>query len=352
MNNLTKLKLGLMGAAFALTAMAAPVWADKMVLSSSGGQVAQLMQGVFTGPFTKETGIKVEYLATTDRASAIKAMEAAGNTIWDVTELNAIEYATASLNGWLAPLDWAKIDPNNMLPDSAKLKDAGVAATYSNILAIRTDKATGRQMSSWADFWDVKTFPGPRSLQNQPFDNLEFALLADGVAKADLYKVLDTPEGIDRAFAKLDEIKPYIISWWTTGAQPIQMLADGEVYYTSAFNGRLTKMAKEGQPVKIIWNGGAVKPSYVAIPKGAPDRAAADKFLTFMLTSPERAASFASFAPYPFFTKGLYDILPKEKGEILPTYPANLAQQFVSNDLWWGAHYAALNERWQDWVLK
>jgi|FLOH01.1.fsa_nt_gi putative spermidine/putrescine transport system substrate-binding protein len=351
MNTLTKLKLGLAGLAIGLTA-AVPANAEKLTLSSSGGQVAQLMQGVFTGPFTKETGIEVEYLATTDRASAIKAMVLAGNTIWDVTELNAIEYATASLNGWLEPLDWAKIDPNNMLPDSAKLGDAGIAATYSNVLSIRTDKAEGKEMSSWAEFWDVENFPGPRSLQNQPFDNLEFALQADGVAKEDLYTVLSTPEGIDRAFAKLDEIKPHIVVWWTTGAQPIQMLADGEVHYTSAFNGRLTKMAAEGQPVKIVWNGGAVKPSYVAVPKGTLNREAADAFLTFMLTSPERAAGFASYAPYPFFTKGLYDLLPPEKGIVLPTHPDNLEQQFVSNDLWWGAHYADLNERWQDWVLE
>lgn len=352
MNIMTRLKLGLMGAVFGLATAGAPAMAEKLTLSSSGGLVAQLMQGVFTEPFTKETGIEVEYLATTDRASSIKAMVLAGNTIWDVTELTALEYATASLSGWLEPLDWAKIDPDNMLPDSAKMADAGVAATYSNILAIRTDKSDGAEMSSWADFWDVGAFPGPRSLQNQPFDNLEFALLADGVAKADLYTVLDTPEGIDRAFAKLDEIKPHIVSWWVTGAQPIQMLADGEVFYTSAFNGRLTKMAREGQPVKIIWNGGAVKPSYIAVPKGAKNREAADTFLTFMLTSPERAAGFASMAPYPFFTKGLYDLLPEEKGAVLPTYPANLEQQFVSNDLWWGANYGTLNERWQDWVLE
>jgi len=207
-------------------------------------------------------------------------------------------------------------------------------------------------MASCAEFWDVKNFPGPRSLQNQSFDNLEFALLADGVAKEDLYKVLKTPAGIDQAFAKLDEIKPHIVSWWTTGAQPIQMLADGEVHYTSAFNGRLTKMAKEGQPVKIVWNGGAVKPSYVAIPKGAPNRDTADKFLTFMLTSPERAAGFATHAPYPFFTKGLYDLLPPEKGATLPTHPDNLVKQYVSNDLFWGANYAKLNERWQDWVAR
>ncbi len=350
MGRLRKLTASILGAALAAGLAAQPASAEKMVLSSSGGQVAQLMKAVFTEPFTEATGIAVEYLATTDRASALKAMMAAGNTIWDVTELNAIEYATASLSGWLEPLDWAKIDPENRLPDSAKLEDAGIAATYSNILAVRTDKGT--PPASWAEFWDVENFPGPRALQNQPFDNLEFALLADGVAKDALYDVLSTPEGIDRAFAKLDEIKPHIVTWWTTGAQPIQMLADGEVWYSSAFNGRLAKMAAEGQPVKIVWDGGALKPTYVAIPKGAPNRAAAEKFLSFMLTSPERAAAFASYAPYPFLTKGMYDLLDAEKGRSLPTHPDNLAVQFVSNDRWWGANYQELNERWQDWVLE
>lgn len=333
--------------------LAAPVSAEELNVSGSGGAVAQLMKMVFNDPFQAETDVTINHLATTDRASSLKAMVLAGNTVWDVTELNAIEYATASLNGWLDPIDWAKVDPNNMLPDSAKLGDAAIAATYSNILGVRTDKEPeGKEMTSWADFWDVENFPGPRSLQNQPFDNLEFALMADGVAKENLYDVLATPEGIDRAFAKLDEIKPNIVNWWTGGAQAVQMLLDGEVYYTSVFNGRITKASKEGEPIRAVWNGGAVKPSYIAIPKGAKNRARADEYLTYMLTSPERAAAFATHAPYPFFTKGLYDHLDEEAGQHLPTYPANLALQYVSNDLFWGNNYDTLNERWQDWIAE
>jgi putative spermidine/putrescine transport system substrate-binding protein len=333
--------------------LAAPLAAEEVTISGSGGQVAQLLEAVFNKSFTAETGIRVRALAATNRASALKAMMASGRTVWDATELNAIEYATASLNGWLAPLDWSKIDPNGMLPDSARLKDAAIAATYSNILAVRTDKMpAGKSMSSWADFWDVKTFPGPRSLQNQPFDNLEFALLADGVAKEDLYKILATPEGIDRAFAKLDEIKPHIVTWWKNGAQAVQLLADGEVHFSSSFNGRISKLQKDGKSIAAIWNGGAVKPSYVAIPKRAPNPEAGAKWISHLVTGPKRAATFASMTNYPFFTKGMYDHVDAAKAKMMPTSPENLPQQFVSNDLFWGANYSKLNERWQDWVAE
>ncbi len=39
------------------------------------------------------------------------------------------------------------------------------------------------------------------------------------MAKDELYDVLGTDEGLDRAFAKLDEIKDAIPVWWTSGAQ-------------------------------------------------------------------------------------------------------------------------------------
>ncbi|MCG8597632.1 MAG: ABC transporter substrate-binding protein, partial [Kiloniellales bacterium] len=167
---------------------------DSITYAGSGGGLAQVMKSVYDDPFAAETGITVNALATTDRASAIKAMALAGNVTWDVAELNPVDYATASLSGWLEPLDWAKIDPDGVLPEEAKLADAGIAATYSTIMAIRTDKLPeGRQMTSWADFWDVETFPGGRALQNQPIDNLEFALIADGVDPQDVYTVLATP---------------------------------------------------------------------------------------------------------------------------------------------------------------
>lgn len=321
--------------------------------AGSGGGLAQVMKGVYDDPFTAETGITVNALATTDRASAIKAMVVAGKVTWDVAELNPVDYATASLSGWLAPLDWSKIDPNDVLPDEAKLADAGVAATYSTVMAVRTDKLPeGKQMTSWADFWNVEAFPGGRALQNQPIDNLEFALIADGVSPKEVYNVLATKEGQDRAFAKLDEIKPHITAWWTAGAQPVQMLSDNEVAYTSAWNGRITKLAGEGVPVIINWNGGGMKPSYVAILKGSEKMEAGHKYISFMLTDAKRAAQFASMVPYPGLVKDLYEHIDPAKGASMPTHPDNVAGQFVTDAVFWGKNLSALKERWEDWILE
>lgn len=326
---------------------------ESITYAGSGGGLAQVMKIVFDDPFTAKTGITVNALATSDRASALKAMAVAGKTSWDVSELSPVDYAIASLSGWLQPLDWATIDPGNALPDNAKLADAGIAATYSTILAIRTDKLPdGKQMTSWADFWDVETFPGGRGLQNQPIDNLEFALIADGVEPADVYTVLATAEGQDRAFAKLDQIKPHVIAWWTAGAQPVQMLSDGEVAFTSAWNGRITKLAGEGVPVEINWNGGGLKASYIAIVKGSQNVEAGQKYISFVMTSPERAAQFAAMVPYPGLVKGLYDHIDPEMGASMPTHPDNISGQFVTDSLFWGKHLDDLKERWEDWILQ
>ncbi len=346
----TKLTVLAMGAS--LTAGAA-IAEDTITYAGSGGGLAQVMKGVFDDPFAAETGVTVNALATSDRASALKAMQVAGKVTWDVTELNPIEYATASLSGWLEPLDWATIDPDGMLPNDAKLADAGIAATFSTVMAVRTDKLPeGKQMTSWADFWDVETFPGGRALQNQPIDNLEFALIADGVAPADVYTVLATEEGQDRAFAKLDEIKPHVTAWWTAGAQPVQMLSDGEVAYTSAWNGRITKLAEEGVPVEINWNGGGIKASYVAIVKGSEKAELGQKYISYMMTSPERSAQFASMVPYPAMVKGLYDHIPEEKGVMMPTHPNNIDGQFVTDAVFWGKNLSELKERWEDWIFE
>jgi putative spermidine/putrescine transport system substrate-binding protein len=331
-----------------------PAFAEQVTLTvaGSGGGLAQVMKQIFEDPFTQETGIAVKAVATTDRASALKAMMAAGKSTWDVSELSPVEYATASANGWLVKIDWSKADPENRLPAMARLEDAVVTASYSTILAVRTDKLpAGREMTSWADFWDVKRFPGPRALQNSVLDNLEFALIADGVAPADVYQELSKPQGVDRAFAKLDAIKPHIAAWWTAGAQPVQMLTDGEVHYTSAWNGRITKLASEGTPAVIVWNGGALKPSYDGIIKGTKHLDEAHAYIRYLTTSPERAAAFVKMVPYPGFVNGLYDHLPPEMGKNLPTYPDNAAVQFATDAKFWGANMADLRERWDAWLL-
>jgi spermidine/putrescine-binding protein len=102
--------------------------------------------------------------------------------------------------------------------------------------------------------FDTETFPGKRSLEKRPINNMEWALLCDGVAKEDVYDVLETEEGLDRALAKLGTIKDDVI-WWSAGAETPQLLADKEVVIGSTYNGRLFALIEEQkQPVKMLWD--------------------------------------------------------------------------------------------------
>lgn len=352
MKGLTRRSLLAATATLPLFAVAATAQSSELTYAGSGGGLAQVMDMLFDKPFEAETGIRIRAIATTDRISAMRAMMQAGNPIWDVAELTPVEYATASIEGWLEPIDWSVADPDNLLPDDAKLEDAGVAATFSTILAQRTDMLPeGQQIASWADFWDVEAFPGPRALQDSVMENLEFALIADGVSPREVYNVLSTEEGVDRAFDKLDEIKPHVAAWWSAGAQPVQMLADGEVAFTTAWNGRITQLRQDGIPVETMWNGGALKPSYVGILKGTQHKTEAEQYIHFMIGDPERSAEFAAMVAYPGMVQGLYDHLDPEVGRELPTHPDNMASQFVVDAVFWARNMDALQERWQEWLL-
>lgn len=105
------------------------------------------------------------------------------------------------------------------------------------------------------------------------------ALIADGVALDKIYDELGTPEGVDRAFMKLDTIKKDVV-WWEAGAQPVQLLADGEGTMATGYNGRFfDAMVGEGKPFEIIWDGQYMDLDMFAIPKGSPNPEAAMQYL-------------------------------------------------------------------------
>lgn len=315
-----------------------------IVVNGSGGSLAEAIKKLFEDPFTAATGIKVRATAPVSLPK-LKAMVESGNVEWDLTELNGDDVARASEAGWLEPLDYSIIDPDNKLPEMAKARDAMVRASYSTVLGYRTDRFDGKAPKTWADFWDVKTFPGPRSLENSPKANLEFALLAAGVPKDQIY-----PIDVDKAFAKLDEIKEHIPVWWDNGAQHVQLLVDGEVNMTSCWNGRITPLKKEGKPVDISWEGGALMLSYLGIPKGAKHPKEAMQFMKFRM-DPKASAEFVKLVPYPGFVPGMMELLEPEFVATLPTAPENAAVQFPFGAAWWAQNLEEVQKRWNEWML-
>jgi len=326
---------------------------DKLVVSGSGGSLAVVLDDIYNKPFTAETGIVIESVPSSDRVSLLRAMFAAGKPTWDVSELASNEYARASVEGWLEKIDWARLDPNNMV-DKADRRDYAVPDAYFSVVLVTADAKApnGKTMTSWADFWDVEAFPGPRGMQNSALHNMEIALLADGVAREDVYATLATKEGVDRAFAKLDKIKPHINVWWTTGAQAPQALADGEVFYTSAFNGRISTLRRSGTPVTTSFNGALLKMGHFGIIKGSEHVDEAYKFLSYRIASPERAAQFANQSFYPPAVRGMIDFVDEDKKSEMPNFPANLENQLRFDEAFWLKYQDELSERWQAWMLE
>jgi putative spermidine/putrescine transport system substrate-binding protein len=321
--------------------------------ASSGGIVKDVETEAYLNPFTKETGIGVAFTVVGNTAiPAMEAMVKAGKINWDVVELAGPDLTNAIKLGLLEPLDYKVIDPKNLLPDFAKKEYTVAYAISSNVLVQRTDKLpAGKEMKSWADFWDVKTFPGPRTMRNLASSNIEFALLADGVEKTKIYDVLRTKEGVDRAFKKMDEIKPFVAAWWEAGAQAVQIISDGEADFGWVYNGRIDQIVKAGVPVKPVWNGAGWEVTAQAVVKGSPQKDAAMMLINRLVARPDLALNYIHKLPYPGFLPKAYDSLPKEQFDLLPTAPQNFAQQFnVDPDFWASDEGKAIEERWQQWV--
>src|SRR6185369_2006644 len=169
--------------------------------------------------------------------------------------------------GLIQKLDKSIVDVSNLTPDSRDDYSV-VFGFYSTAMGYNRQKfSDDKRPRSWQQFWDVKAFPGRRALRNHPVDNLEFALLADGVPADKIY-----PIDLDRAFKSLDRIKQHIAVWWKDGAQPAQMLLDGEVDFTSGWHGRFFALAKQGEKrIGAEWTGSMLKASWVGVPVGAPN---------------------------------------------------------------------------------
>jgi cytochrome c2 len=232
-------------------------------------------------------------------------------------------------------------------PKEAQNEYLFASSVYSTVLAYRTDVfAPGKRPKGWAEFWDVKRFPGPRSMRNHPVDNLEFALFADGVPADKLY-----PIDMDRAFKKLDEIKPHVNVWWTTGQQPAQLLLDKEVVLATGWNGRFYDLMKKEAPIAVEWKEGSLKQGTFVIPKGAKDLYWSNKMLAYM-SDPRRQAIYANELGYPGLNLGSIKYIDPRAAPHMPTHPDNLPKQFWLSAAWWDENMEKSLDRWKQWLLK
>ncbi|MGY3462806.1 putative spermidine/putrescine transport system substrate-binding protein [Bradyrhizobium sp. LM3.4] len=269
--SITASALALTGLAVSVLMTINPAFAgDQLTIAAGGGALQASQRKALFQPFSKESGIKITEDEYNYEADKIRAMVETKTVSWDVVDMYQSGAIRLCDEGILETLDWEKLglDRSKFLGDGKY--DCGVPTQVSaTVVAYDKDKLPNGPKTI-ADLFDLQKFPGKRGLYKDPYTNLEWALVADGVAKKDVYNVLRTSEGVERALRKLDTIKKDVI-WWTSGAQPPQLLADGQVVMTSAWNGRIYDAVKNsGKHFQIMWDGEIASFNLWSIPKGAP----------------------------------------------------------------------------------
>jgi len=338
--------------------------ADTITVTSFGGAFSQSQIEAYQKPFSAKTGVKINAEVYNGGLAEIRAQVQAGNVTWDVADVEKQDLTGGCDEGLFEQIDPAMLAPapdgtsasEDFLPGA--IHECGVATiVWTTIVAYDKTKFPGEKPSKLADFFDVKKFPGMRGLSKRPVVAMEFALMADGVPPADVYKLLSTPEGVDRAFKKLDSIKANLI-FWEAGAQPPQMLADGEVVMTTAYNGRIfNAQVKENKPFEIIWDHHVYNMDYYAILKGTKNKATALEFIKFA-TSTQALANQASWISYGPSRKSSVPMIKTytgtdiQMGQHMPTAPQNFKNALAGDDEYWADHQDENLKRYSAWMAK
>lgn len=332
--------------AASLAAPAVSMAAGEVVLVTTGGDFAKRFTKALVDPAAKESGVKVRQ-ETFNLLPGVRLQVASGSPAWDVVNMSCeLMQRGAKENLW-EKLDYSKIDTAGIPKEYVNPHWVGVSY-FSVVLAARNDQ--GRKVpTNWAEFWDVKNFPGRRSLPAFAQDNLEIALLADGVKAENLY-----PLDIPRAIKSLEKIKPHVAVWWKSGAQSAQLLKDGEVHMSAVWTSAGSAAKDAGAPVALNYNQGIIAAGCLAIPRGSRNVAAANALIGKMLTPAIQANIPADMGYYGPVNDNAFKVKPmsQEFLAISSSSPANMAKQIKLNVAWWVENGTRADEAFQAFVAK
>jgi len=342
---------------------------DSMTVVSWGGAYQSSQQRAYSEPYqAMNEGLEVIWdESSAEAVSKLRAMDEAGNVTWDVVDVVAADALRLCDEGLAM-----EIDADEMLapaPDGTSAsEDFGdllvgdcfiPQIVYSTTVGYRTDMVGDVPPTEICALFDTETYPGKRALEKRPINNMEWALLCDGVAKGDVYDVLATPEGQEKALAKLDTIKGDVI-WWSAGADTPQLLADGEIVMGSTYNGRLFSVIEEqNQPVGMLWDAQVFDLDGWIIPANLPeDRLARALDFVRFATDTQRLADQAKYISYGPARASSAPLVGKhadlgiEMAPHMPTDPNNAKNTFLYNYEFWADYREDIDAKFPAWLAQ
>lgn len=358
--------VGILGVWVAGTVMAPAAHAAPLTIVNFGGANAKAQTEAFQKPFAQRHKAEVAAVEYTGDLAPIRAMVQKKRVEWDIAEVESADLLAGCAEGLFEKIDRSQLANANYLL-SGSVHECGVGAfVWSTVLAydpVRLKEGP----RGWSDFWNVTKYPGKRGMRKGPRYNLEFALMADGVRRNEVYATLATQEGLERALRKLKALKLHIV-WWESGAQPPKLLASSEVVMSTAFNGRIAVANRDttSARLEISWADAVYELDYWVILKGAPNRDLARKYIDFA-TSEDAQLAFSHEIPYGptnFNAIFKYDtgrrtpsaMMTSHQALIdlsmassdLPSAPGNLRKSLAFDSEFWIKYGAAIEKRFND----
>ena len=321
--------------------------ATELTIISFGRADQEALSKAYFGPFQNQTGVEVKSLSYEGETTELDQMVKAGSPSWDVVQVESRTLQLGCQQGLFEKLDYRKIgSQGDFIPGAVSECGVGIF-TWSMALAYDTDKVKPAP-STWADLWNLKKYPGKRGLRRSAKYTLEIALLADGVAPDEVYKALATPQGVDRAFKKLDRIKPDIL-WWEAAPQPAAFLANGNLVMTSAYTLWFEPDRRIKPTFRLAWDESLYDVDSWAIPKGTPRASDAYRFIAFA-SRPEQQKVLSDTLAYGPTNRRAVRLLDAQRATVIPSADVNLRHSLKVDVGFWIRHGEALEKRFDQWA--
>ena len=315
--------------------------AKSMTFVTFGSAFQEAQEKAFVDPFAEKTGAEVTVDSPTD-LSKLKVMAETGDPEWDVY-LAGSAASFAYCGTLFEKIDFTNIDKADFAEGT--VSDCGVPVdTYSYLVAYNTETYGDNPPTSLADFFDLQKFPGTRAMSGDPAEgNLEMALLADGVDRADLY-----PIDYDRAFKKLDTIKKDTV-FWASGAEQVEMMQSNRVDMALVWSGRAFEAVSGGATFAPMWDHNAYHWASLAIVKGSKNQEIAQQFIDYAV-SPEPQAAFAENIAYGAANLRATPKLNPDAADWDSGAEDHRSISWSIDPKWWGDNAEEVLSRWTAWT--
>lgn len=322
--------------------------AEQIFVRTPGGVFDDVKRETIYDPFRKETGIEVVPVAAT--AAKLMAMMMSGHNDLDLIDTGDNVLVELEKGQHLMPINYDSFkytDPADLDPAIKRKFHVG-SFLYAMVLGFNTSVIpVGTEPKTWAEFWDLKRFPGRRTLPGMATGtpSLEFALMADGVPMDKLY-----PLDIDRAFKSMSRIRSAIPKFWDTGALSSSMLTDNEVALGAIWSTRLSVAIDQGAKLGIQWNQNASLVQAYGIPVGAKNAANAQRFIDYSCSPAVQARWLAKYKAIPVNTKA-YHATDAALMDPATNTPWTQSKGFLLDVNWWADNTVKVSNYWSNWIV-